>query len=107
MAARRNNKVTLGLLIIIVLACAFCGLSVLALQPASPPPPMFFGDMPVTVCAGLSNNPKWQIGVSWTLPIMSYMPPLAASPYAVCVNIPSGWVSPFLSRFKTQYMFPP
>jgi hypothetical protein len=107
MAARRNNKVTLGLLIALALACGLCGLTVLALPPTSPAPLPVFGDMPVNVCAGLSTHPKWQVGISWTLPTMSYMPPLAVSPYAACIDIPSAWVSPFLSKLKSQYLFPP
>lgn len=85
-----------------------CGSSMLSLQKTpSALAPAFIGDMPVEVCAGFTDSPKWQVGVSWTLLYMSYLPPLAISPYAACIDIPSYWIYPFITKFKTQYLFPP
>ncbi|NBD34816.1 MAG: hypothetical protein GVY30_02305 [Chloroflexi bacterium] len=40
------------------------------------------------VCIGAATAPRLQVGVAWYSPLSSHRGPLAASPYAVCVDVP-------------------
>lgn len=55
-------------------------------------------------CAGLAVAPRLQVGIVWVSPASSYLPSLAYSPYAVCVDIllPTG-----PGRLYGEWLFPP
>jgi hypothetical protein len=55
-------------------------------------------------CVGWTTTPRFQVGLAWTSPISSYMPPLMMSRYKVCVDIPSG-LAP--RRINGEFMLPP
>jgi hypothetical protein len=62
------------------------------------------GGLTVHVCAGVVTKPRLQAGMAWYSPLSSYRGPLAASPYAVCADIP--W--PRMPRsLHGEWMFPP
>lgn len=86
----------------ICVACIIGCLGILALNATMPTTGMMSH-----VCVGLTTTPKWQFGLSWTLPISSYLPPLTISPYAVCTDLPETWITTFTSKMAGEWMFPP
>jgi hypothetical protein len=62
------------------------------------------GELTVHVCAGMVTKPQLQAGIAWYSPLSSYRGPLAASPYAVCADVPWPEMPRSLHR---EWMFPP
>jgi hypothetical protein len=60
--------------------------------------------LPITVCAGVAVQPRFQAGVVWVSPISSYLPPVAASRYSVCFRLPSSGIP---STPWGEWVFPP
>ncbi len=66
-----------------------------------------FGGLTARVCAGVTPTPKVRLGVSWALPISSYLPALMLSPWKVCADLPADWVRPLLPSIAGEWLFPP
>jgi hypothetical protein len=100
--SKSRSHILIIIIIIICTACIMGCLGILALNVAAP-------TMSLTahVCVGLTTTPKWQVGMSWALPISSYAPSLAFSPYAVCTDVPDAWLNIFTSKMAGELMFPP
>jgi hypothetical protein len=62
------------------------------------------GGLSIHACVGLATTPRLQAGIAWYSPLSSYRGPLAASPYAVCADIPWPGMPRSLHR---EWMFPP
>lgn len=62
------------------------------------------GGLGIHACVGLVTTPRLQAGIAWYSPLSSYRGPLAASPYAVCADIPWPGMPRSLHR---EWMFPP
>ncbi|HNB51342.1 MAG TPA: hypothetical protein PK530_05345 [Anaerolineales bacterium] len=63
--------------------------------------------LPAVVCAGVSLNPKVQIGLSWQSMLSSYASPLTFSPLALCTHVPHAWLSSTLTRHSWEFLWPP
>jgi hypothetical protein len=104
MERRRGSK--LGWLILtgvaVLVGTCLCCCVLLAVAGSSLGSPSGLG---TRVCAGLVTAPRVQVGVVWISPLSSYLPPLAFSPYAVCVNVP--WWSKTPTTLHGGWMFPP
>ena len=81
--------------------CLICGGLATALNTASA------AGISASVCAGYTHSPHFQAGISWYLPISSYLPPLAASPTIFCLQIPYSIASLLLPSMAGQWAIPP
>jgi hypothetical protein len=98
---RRGLLLALGTIALTGACLGCCVLSVIVYQSVSPG---VVSGPSVHVCAGLVTTPRLQIGAFWCSPLSSYRPPLAQSPYAICLNIPLSRMPRGLCR---EWMFPP
>lgn len=62
------------------------------------------GGLPITLCAGIATQPRYQVGIVWVSPVSSYLPPVAASDYSVCIRVPTGRTP---TRLWDEWVFPP
>jgi hypothetical protein len=44
--------------------------------------------MTQTICLALETSPRVRLGVVWTAPMLSYIPPLMLSPTKACIDMP-------------------
>jgi hypothetical protein len=58
----------------------------------------------IHACIGVTTTPRLQAGIAWYSPLSSYRGPLAASPYAVCADVPWPRMPRSLHR---EWMFSP
>jgi hypothetical protein len=98
----RRTAVTIGVLAVIGACVGCCLLSTLVVGGSSLS--RISGGLSIHACAGVATNPRLQAGVAWYSPLSSYRGPLAASPYAVCADIPWPRMPRSLHR---EWMFPP
>jgi hypothetical protein len=98
-------RAVLPAMVVMLALCLAAGMGVAALNWYATSP--FTADMPVQVCAGLTTAPRVRIGLSWYAPIMSFLPPLAFSPWALCVQVPEPWIRPLVGSLAGEWMFPP
>jgi hypothetical protein len=42
-----------------------------------------------TICVAIETSPRLRLGVVWTAPILSSLPPLMLAPAKACVEVPS------------------
>jgi hypothetical protein len=99
---RRSLAITIGALALMGPCIGCCLLSTLvigsnALSGVSMGPS-------IHACVGVATTPRLQAGIAWYSPLSSYRGPLAASPYAVCADIPWPGMPRSLHR---EWMFPP
>jgi hypothetical protein len=102
---RRQSKslaVTIGALALLGTCVGCCLLSALVVGGSSLS--RIAGGLSIHACAGVATNPRLQAGIAWYSPLSSYRGPLAASPYAVCADIPWPRMPRSLHR---EWMFPP
>ena len=100
---RRRPPVAIVVMLALMGACLGCCL-LSALVVGGSAMYRIAGGFSVHACAGVATNPRLQAGIAWYSPISSYRGPLAASPYAVCADIP--W--PIAPRsLHREWMFPP
>jgi hypothetical protein len=98
----RRPAVIIGVLALIG-ACVGCCL-VSALVVGGSALSRISGGLSIHACVGLATTPRLQAGIAWYSPLSSYRGPLAASPYAVCADIPWPGMPRSLHR---EWMFPP
>jgi hypothetical protein len=80
----RRTAVTIGVLALICVACSLVSALVLGGSSLS----WISGGLSSHACVGVATKPRLQAGIGWYSPLSSYRGPLAASPYAVCADIP-------------------
>jgi hypothetical protein len=100
--AGSHRRVLLAIAGLTVLCALGCLLAIVAAAPstASGTP----AGLPITVCAGVAFQPRFQAGVVWVSPISSYLPPVAASSLAICVRLPFRGVP---GQPWREWVFPP
>jgi hypothetical protein len=99
----KRRRVLLFFIAAIVALCAGTCL-VLALTGDRPAASSAPARLPLTVCAGVAIGPQFQVGIVWVSPISSFIPPVAASNYAVCAQVPAPGLP---VRPWGQWVFPP
>lgn len=77
-----RRRTVLGLLLLLLLLS--CVSALLLNQRAAAA-----SGMPGTVCLALETNPRIRLGIVWTSPILSSIPPLMLAPMKICVDFPS------------------
>ena len=103
---RPKTRRSAALLVVVGLlgVCLFCTGMLAALNAYSQS--SVYGGMAAEFCVGFTTTPRFQVGFYWSLPIFSYLPPLAMAPTHICLYIPVNWqLMP--SWLPRQIAFPP
>ena len=64
------------------------------------------GGLPVTLCAGIATEPAFAVGVAWSSPLASAIPPLMRAPRKACLSVPGAWLAPLTARPVGQWSVP-
>jgi hypothetical protein len=98
------QRFLLGAAVLVLLVAASCLVVALVGSYGSSSGSAAHGGLPLTICAGVTTQPRYQVGVVWVSPISSYLPPMAASKYAVCFRVPTNWIP---TKPWDEWVFPP
>ncbi len=80
---RRPRRRYVALVLLVLLICAG-GYGALELHQRA----IAASGMTRTVCLALETTPRIRLGIVWTAPILSYVPPLMLAPIKACIELP-------------------